>query len=104
MWCCPMTDVTNNTQWGDAPVHSLAAALLLEPEDLHHFEDIGYIHDPFQSCPKNRLGAQMVGSNIFGAGHWDKEVSSGVGCRCTCNPRPTLPDRFCLDRLKQAFR
>ncbi|CAN9394331.1 unnamed protein product [Alternaria alternata] len=28
-------------RWGDAPVHSLAAAMLLKPEELHHFSDWG---------------------------------------------------------------
>ncbi|KAF3008965.1 hypothetical protein E8E13_011460 [Curvularia kusanoi] len=29
-------------RWGDAPVHSLAAAMLLRPEQLHHFSDFGW--------------------------------------------------------------
>ena len=91
-------------RWGDAPIHSLAAAMFLKAEELHHFEDIGYVHHPFQSCPKNKLGAQMAFSKTFGAGYWDKEVPSGIGCRCACNPRPTLPDLVCIDRIKQAFR
>jgi hypothetical protein len=28
-------------RWGDAPVHTLAAAMLLKPEQLHHFSDVG---------------------------------------------------------------
>jgi hypothetical protein len=28
-------------RWGDAPVHSLAAALFLKPEEIHFFQDIG---------------------------------------------------------------
>lgn len=41
-------------RWGDAPVHSIAAALFLKPSEIHFFEDIGYRHEPFQHCPKNR--------------------------------------------------
>ncbi|KAL8277513.1 hypothetical protein RQP46_010068 [Phenoliferia psychrophenolica] len=41
-------------RWGDAPVHSLAAILFLKPEELHYFQDIGYRHEPFQHCPKDR--------------------------------------------------
>lgn len=38
-------------RWGDAPVHSIAASLFLNQTEIHHFEDIGYEHPPFQSCP-----------------------------------------------------
>lgn len=39
-------------RWGDAPVHSLAAALFLPKEKIHWFDDIGYRHEPFQHCPQ----------------------------------------------------
>jgi hypothetical protein len=35
-------------RWGDAPVHSIGAALLAKKEQIHFFEDIGYRHEPFQ--------------------------------------------------------
>ncbi|KAI5966128.1 hypothetical protein CANMA_003374 [Candida margitis] len=38
-------------RWGDAPVHSIAAALFLPKEKIHFFEDIGYFHVPFNNCP-----------------------------------------------------
>lgn len=38
-------------RWGDAPVHSIAAALFLNKNEIHHFEDIGYFHPPFHHCP-----------------------------------------------------
>ncbi|EDK44063.1 glycolipid 2-alpha-mannosyltransferase [Lodderomyces elongisporus NRRL YB-4239] len=38
-------------RWGDAPVHSIAAALFLPREKIHFFEDIGYFHVPFHNCP-----------------------------------------------------
>ncbi|ADJ41761.1 ADL265W-Ap [Eremothecium gossypii ATCC 10895] len=38
-------------RWGDAPVHSIAAALFLDRNEIHHFNDIGYFHPPFQQCP-----------------------------------------------------
>ena len=51
-------------RWGDAPVHSLAAAMLLEPEQLHWFGDIGYVHPPLQHCPEdNGRGAAGCGCN-----------------------------------------
>lgn len=38
-------------RWGDAPVHSIAAALFLDKDELHFFDGIGYYHPAFQSCP-----------------------------------------------------
>lgn len=40
-------------RWGDAPVHSIAAAIFLPKEKIHWFEDIGYYHAPFYNCPSN---------------------------------------------------
>ncbi|KAJ7159257.1 glycosyltransferase family 15 protein [Mycena crocata] len=39
-------------RWGDAPVHSIAAALLLSKSQIHLFEDIGYQHDDWSHCPR----------------------------------------------------
>lgn len=38
-------------RWGDAPVHSIAAALLLEPQEIHFFSDFGYHHPDILYCP-----------------------------------------------------
>ena len=38
-------------RWGDAPVHSIAAALFLPKDKIHFFEDVGYFHVPFNNCP-----------------------------------------------------
>ena len=38
-------------RWGDAPVHSIAAALMLKKDEIHFFEDIAYWHVPFTHCP-----------------------------------------------------
>lgn len=38
-------------RWGDAPVHSIALAMLLPASKLHWFNEIGYIHQPYQNCP-----------------------------------------------------
>ena len=37
-------------RWGDAPVHSIAASLLLKDEIIH-FDELGYKHMPFGTCP-----------------------------------------------------
>ncbi|KAJ2413204.1 hypothetical protein GGI10_003206 [Coemansia sp. RSA 2530] len=38
-------------RWGDAPVHSIAASMLLRKEQIHWFEDIGYHHPGYAHCP-----------------------------------------------------
>ncbi|PVU88393.1 hypothetical protein BB561_005883 [Smittium simulii] len=38
-------------RWGDAPVHTLAAAMFLSKDQIHHFRDIGYYHPAMGSCP-----------------------------------------------------
>lgn len=38
-------------RWGDAPVHTIGVGLLLDKDEVHHFEDIGYYHPPYSSCP-----------------------------------------------------
>jgi alpha 1,2-mannosyltransferase len=35
-------------RWGDAPVHSIAAALFLKKDEVHFFQSVGYRHEPFQ--------------------------------------------------------
>lgn len=40
-------------RWGDAPVHSIAVSLLLDKNAIHHFDDIGYYHPPYMSCPQS---------------------------------------------------
>lgn len=38
-------------RWGDAPVHSIAASIMLPKEQIHFFNDIAYYHVPFTHCP-----------------------------------------------------
>lgn len=38
-------------RWGDAPVHSIAASLMLSRDEIHFFDEIGYFHAPFSHCP-----------------------------------------------------
>ncbi|CAI5757844.1 unnamed protein product [Candida verbasci] len=59
-------------RWGDAPVHTIALALLMDKNQIHHFEDIGYYHAPYLSCPSSQqLRAQK---------------------RCECKPRLRIKD------------
>ncbi|ORE04818.1 glycosyl transferase [Rhizopus microsporus var. microsporus] len=38
-------------RWGDAPVHSIAASLMLRKDEIHFFDDIGYRHTAYTHCP-----------------------------------------------------
>lgn len=38
-------------RWGDAPIHSLGAALFADRDQIHFFADMGYYHVPFTHCP-----------------------------------------------------
>lgn len=40
-------------RWGDAPIHSIAAALFLSKNQVHYFEDVGYNHGVYTQCPLN---------------------------------------------------
>ncbi|OMH81304.1 Glycolipid 2-alpha-mannosyltransferase 2 [Zancudomyces culisetae] len=42
-------------RWGDAPVHSIAAALFLNQTQIHWFKDIGYKHEPWENCPQDNV-------------------------------------------------
>lgn len=40
-------------RWGDAPIHSIAAALFLDRNQIHYFHDVGYNHGVYTQCPLN---------------------------------------------------
>ncbi|KAJ3021906.1 alpha 1,2-mannosyltransferase 2.4.1 [Thoreauomyces humboldtii] len=57
-------DATGNfyyERWGDAPVHSVAAGLLLAPDEIHYFEEIGYRHGDRIHCPEVRERKGLYG-------------------------------------------
>ncbi|CAG8760404.1 2886_t:CDS:2, partial [Racocetra persica] len=41
-------------RWGDAPVHTIAAALFLKKHQVRYFEEIGYSHSGLVNCPRGR--------------------------------------------------
>jgi hypothetical protein len=45
-------------RWGDAPVHSIGAALFAKKDQIHFFENVGYRHEPFEHCPTGRIHSQ----------------------------------------------
>ncbi|KAF5983454.1 glycolipid 2-alpha-mannosyltransferase [Fusarium coicis] len=54
-------------RWGDAPVHSIAAGLMLDKSEIHFFDDIAYWHNPFTHCPT--------------------DAKKRLDLRCHCNPK-----------------
>ncbi|KAJ1951170.1 hypothetical protein FBU59_000322 [Linderina macrospora] len=68
-------------RWGDAPVHSIAAALFLNASQTHWFEDIGYFHPAVSKCPS--------GSN--------------TRTKCVCDPmRSFVENSYCIVRYKES--
>ncbi|GMM27304.1 hypothetical protein DAMA08_000200 [Martiniozyma asiatica (nom. inval.)] len=53
-------------RWGDAPIHSIAASLLLNKTQVHLFQNISYSHTVASTCPLNDLFHKLA--------------------RCTCDP------------------
>ncbi|RPA88056.1 glycosyl transferase [Ascobolus immersus RN42] len=53
-------------RWGDAPVHTIAASLLLDKNDIHFWDEIGYYHAPFTHCPTSQVDRERL--------------------KCSCNP------------------
>ncbi|KAI5818265.1 nucleotide-diphospho-sugar transferase [Pyronema omphalodes] len=47
-------------RWGDAPVHSIAAALFLKKDQIHFWHDMGYRHPPYERCPTDEESHDSV--------------------------------------------
>jgi len=47
-------------RWGDAPVHSIAAALFLQKDQIHFWHDMGYKHPPYGRCPTDEAPHDSV--------------------------------------------
>ena len=54
-------------RWGDAPVHSIAAGIMLPKDQIHFLNDIAYYHVPFTHCPTGE--------------------KTRLDLRCHCNPK-----------------
>ena len=67
-------------RWGDAPVHSIAAALFLDKSQIHFFNDIGYEHNPYIHCPKGE-GAWARASATATRSAFSVSVSVSSRCR-----------------------
>ncbi|KAH8549321.1 nucleotide-diphospho-sugar transferase [Umbelopsis sp. PMI_123] len=71
-------------RWGDAPVHSIAATMMLRKDQFHFFNDIGYRHSAYTHCP----------------------VEPEFRDRCTCNPDVNFdydPNLSCYSHFVNAF-
>ncbi|KAG2177696.1 hypothetical protein INT44_008210 [Umbelopsis vinacea] len=82
-------------RWGDAPVHSVAVALMLKESEVHFFNDIGYTHPPFMHCPTEpemKSKCNCDPAKTFETGTWQ------------CNPRMLniAPNyKWSMDQLKK---
>ncbi|KAF9066448.1 glycosyltransferase family 15 protein [Rhodocollybia butyracea] len=54
-------------RWGDATIHSIAAALFAPSNQIQFFDQIGYEHNPYTHCPRDEAT-------------WREE-------KCTCDPK-----------------
>lgn len=61
-------------RWGDAPVHTLAVSMLLEPSEVWFIDDLGYSHEPYTMCPK--------------------QLDSHLTNRCVCDPSVDFTDSY----------
>lgn len=69
-------------RWGDAPVHSIAAGLMLKKEELHFFNDIAYFHVPFTHCPTGEKTRQQLKCHCNPKENFDWK---GYSCKLTCS-------------------
>lgn len=77
-------------RWGDAPVHSIAAALMLKKEEIHFFNDIAYYHVPFTHCPTGEQTKLDLGCHCNPKDNFDWK---GYSCKfylLQLLPRPIL--------------
>lgn len=91
-------------RWGDAPVHSLAVALLLDPHQVHHFADVGYVHLPFQWCTYESTPQQKTDGWLYPAlaGQYVETLPNReIGCRCFCDTNIKIIGPTCLNRLRR---
>ncbi|ODV89138.1 glycosyltransferase family 15 protein [Tortispora caseinolytica NRRL Y-17796] len=68
-------------RWGDAPVHTLAVALMMPRSRIHHFADMGYYHSPYTRCPT------------------DLESYKSGRCRCIVNDHNFDDDGYSCNKL-----
>lgn len=77
--------------------------MLLDPQRVHHFSDLGYRHDFYFQCPNNAPGGQLEDSDVLGRAYeWAPERKGGIGCRCECDGSQMRNHAsYCSHKLKQ---
>jgi alpha 1,2-mannosyltransferase len=72
-------------RWGDAPVHSIGAALFARKDQIHFFNEVGYLHNPFMHCPQGDVHAKG---------------------KCWCDPTKSFDREWysCLNRYDALFK
>jgi alpha 1,2-mannosyltransferase len=79
-------------RWGDAPVHSIAAGLLLKKEEIHFFNDIAYYHVPFTHCPTGEKLRTELRCHCNPKDNFDWK---GYSCKLfSCLSRKTVGDKL----------
>ncbi|KAL2833145.1 nucleotide-diphospho-sugar transferase [Aspergillus pseudoustus] len=58
-------------RWGDAPIHSIAASLLLQKEQIHFWNEIAYYHMPFTHCPAEEQLRKELRCSCDPSGNFD---------------------------------
>ena len=90
-------------RWGDAPIHSIAAALFASKDQVHFFNNIGYRHGPFQHCPQGELHKQGKCSCNPNDNFGEPEISYG-----SYATSPTLNSDYisysCLEKWEKLFK
>ena len=74
-------------RWGDAPVHSIAAALMLKKDEIHFFNDIAYYHVPFTHCPTGADKREKLKCHCDPKQNFDWK---GYSCKSACHLLPPL--------------
>jgi mannosyltransferase len=87
-------------RWGDAPVHTLAAAMLLKPEQLHHFSDVGYVHGRLQYCAFAPTDDALSRGVLVPGQKEDR--GEMLGCNCECDEQIEVVDPTCFNRLRRS--
>ncbi|KAF7355951.1 Glycosyltransferase family 15 protein [Mycena venus] len=72
------------SRWGDAPIHTFGAALFARKDQIHFFNEIGYLHPFFGHCPAEPLHSRG---------------------RCECNVTESFDTHpwSCLDKYDALF-
>jgi mannosyltransferase len=89
-------------RWGDAPVHSLAVAMLLQPQEVHHFSDFGYVHGGLQYCAHESSAQARRGGHIIPGRMEEPDVE--IGCDCTCEEGTRIVEPTCMNRIRSSLR